>query len=570
MTRLQQLFRIVALLFLLALPLPQRADVGEVLGRFADVREPAGMLKAANEFFAQLHEEQFLDTLYSYDSSTPADTLRELVWYWAAEYYYDQQHYDMAEAYAQKAIPLFRMGSDRVGESDCLNVLAISNIRLGNYARAASFAQQCLQLDEARGDNERISMSLNTLAAIYMSANQPAEAEKFVLKGLAVATEAKDDPSLAILLGMASEVYHALGNDKQALTYAEEAYGLERKLGREFKATIRLSQKAVALIGLQRFSEAEELLTGVIAFFREAGDQQSLGLSCNKMGMALLGQDRQEEAAAYYREGADILSRIRDRRNEMHSRRGLYECLWKTEPDSAKKEMERFNALRDSLYDLASAEQLARYNAEFGNDMLRKENEEARMAKHNVMVVAVMAIISLLILSLFVWIIMRRRQNRQTAINQRLNANIEELREKYQELSVRYDNALTTSPVSSPTEELTPADKDFLEKTIDTINTLMMEGRLDADSVASQMNMSLYQFRQRITAVTGETPQSFISIIRMRRARYLLENRPEMNISEVALLCAYNDTPNFTRAFKKAFGITPTQYQQKNRNTQAT
>ena len=35
----------------------------------------------------------------------------------------------------------------------------------------------------------------------------------------------------------------------------------------------------------------------------------------------------------------------------------------------------------------------------------------------------------------------------------------------------------------------------------------------------------------------------------------------ELNISEVAALCGYNDTPNFTRAFKKAFGITPTQYQ---------
>ena len=66
-----------------------------------------------------------------------------------------------------------------------------------------------------------------------------------------------------------------------------------------------------------------------------------------------------------------------------------------------------------------------------------------------------------------------------------------------------------------------------------------------------------------ITAITGETAQSFILTIRMSRARHLLDNNPELNITEIALMCAYNDAPNFTRAFKNTFGITPTQYLEK-------
>ena len=103
-------------------------------------------------------------------------------------------------------------------------------------------------------------------------------------------------------------------------------------------------------------------------------------------------------------------------------------------------------------------------------------------------------------------------------------------------------------------------DRQFLEKTTNIINELMQSGQIDANHVAERLNMSLFQFRQRLTAITDETPQSFIQNIRMRRACHLLDNHPEMNISEVALLCAYNDTPNFTRAFKKNFGLTPTQY----------
>ena len=89
---------------------------------------------------------------------------------------------------------------------------------------------------------------------------------------------------------------------------------------------------------------------------------------------------------------------------------------------------------------------------------------------------------------------------------------------------------------------------------------MMLQGQVDAEGVAREMGMSLYQFRQRLTNLTGEKPQDFISNLRMKRAQHLLDNHPELNITEIAVLCAYNDTPNFTRAFKKYFGLTPTQY----------
>jgi AraC-like DNA-binding protein len=108
--------------------------------------------------------------------------------------------------------------------------------------------------------------------------------------------------------------------------------------------------------------------------------------------------------------------------------------------------------------------------------------------------------------------------------------------------------------------ELNANDRDFIEKTINIINELILSGQIDANHVADRLGMSLFQFRQRLTALTDETPQAFIQNVRMRRARHLLDNHPELNISEIATLCAYNDTPNFTRAFKKTFGVTPTQY----------
>jgi AraC-like DNA-binding protein len=278
------------------------------------------------------------------------------------------------------------------------------------------------------------------------------------------------------------------------------------------------------------------------------------------MGMALFSQQREKEALPYYQEAADIFMRLGDPYNEVHARRGLYEVLWQSNPDEAKHQLDRFNDLKDSIYSKTSAETLARYNAEFGNDWLQIENHEQRRAKLWAIAIAVV----LAILVVVIWLLMRKRQQRQANINQKLSEHINELREKYDVLNEHYDNAIATS-TNMDTKELNAADRDFLENTVNIINNLIYSGQIDANHVAEEMGLSLFQFRQRLTSLTDETPQSFIQIVRMRRARHLLDNHPELNISEIATLCAYNDTPNFTRAFKKTFGITPTQYLEQKR-----
>ena len=472
-----------------------------------------------------------------------------------ADSLYAVQQYQEALTTAKKALPLCK-GTD--SEADCLNLLAIINIRLADYDEAAKYAKQCYILDEKTGDPDVMSSSLNTIAAIYMGANQEDEAEKYVLKGIEMAEKANNPSRMAILQAMASEVYHAKGDDQKALSYIERAYQIDKENGNEAKAKVRLAQKASVLIGLHNYQEAITTLKEVIPFLRESEDRQSLGIACNKMGMAQYNLKHEDEAIKYYREAAEIFMSLGDPYNEVHARKGLYEALWKIDPDEAKVQLDRFTSLKDSIYSNTSADKLAKYNAEFGNDWLQVENHEQRKAK----LWAIVALIVAIFVAVGVWFMMRRRQQREKRLNVELSERIRELREKYDILNEQYDNAVATNKPDDR-EELSVADRQFLEKTTNIVSELIQSGQIDANHVAERLGMSLFQFRQRLTAVTDETPQSFIQNIRMRRACHLLDNHPEMNISEVALLCAYNDTPNFTRAFKKVFGLTPTQYQER-------
>ena len=62
-------------------------DFGDRLKAFEEQPDA----QAANRFFDLLFSEEFTDEHIHYGVSTPADTLRKHVSYWAAEYFYDQQ-----------------------------------------------------------------------------------------------------------------------------------------------------------------------------------------------------------------------------------------------------------------------------------------------------------------------------------------------------------------------------------------------------------------------------------------------------------------------------------------------
>lgn len=47
--------------------------------------------------------------------------------------------------------------------------------------------------------------------------------------------------------------------------------------------------------------------------------------------------------------------------------------------------------------------------------------------------------------------------------------------------------------------------------------------------------------------------------MRLQKAKYLLQNFPDLNIAEVAYKCGYSQVPNFSRAFTNYYGTTPTE-----------
>ncbi len=79
-------------------------------------------------------------------------------------------------------------------------------------------------------------------------------------------------------------------------------------------------------------------------------------------------------------------------------------------------------------------------------------------------------------------------------------------------------------------------------------------------AIAQVAAFSPYHFHRLIKAMMGETLSQFIARLRVERAARLIVNDPGLSMTEEALDCGYSSSATFSRAFREAFAMTPSEW----------
>ncbi|WP_375192277.1 helix-turn-helix domain-containing protein [Marinobacter sp.] len=82
---------------------------------------------------------------------------------------------------------------------------------------------------------------------------------------------------------------------------------------------------------------------------------------------------------------------------------------------------------------------------------------------------------------------------------------------------------------------------------------------LTLSGMASWVNLSPYHFARLFRATFGCAPYQYVQEQRLLRSRDLLRTS-RLKITAVALTCGFNDSSQFSRAFRARFGLTPSAY----------
>lgn len=89
---------------------------------------------------------------------------------------------------------------------------------------------------------------------------------------------------------------------------------------------------------------------------------------------------------------------------------------------------------------------------------------------------------------------------------------------------------------------------------------LNLDKPIDLDVLAYIASFSPYHFHRIFTAMVGETPNNFVSRIKLEKAAQLLHDNPKASVSDIALICGFINISSFSRAFKGYFNMTTTEF----------
>lgn len=141
-------------------------------------------------------------------------------------------------------------------------------------------------------------------------------------------------------------------------------------------------------------------------------------------------------------------------------------------------------------------------------------------------------------------------------------------RKQLQELYLKqWSKTLKKTPVPIADIEPTPPqitsfDEEFMKRVMEIMNNQMDNSDFIIDEFAKKLGMGRTVFYQKLKSLTGLSPIDFVREMRIKRAKQLAESG-EYNVSTIAYMTGFNDPKYFSKCFKKRYGVSPSEFQNK-------
>lgn len=143
-----------------------------------------------------------------------------------------------------------------------------------------------------------------------------------------------------------------------------------------------------------------------------------------------------------------------------------------------------------------------------------------------------------------------------------------ELRKKLQQFYLKnaglFTNTITEG--DAPPEALlleNKAEDEFVKRVREAVETHLANASFTVEQLCKLVFMSHSQLHRKLEALTGCSPNKFIRIIRLNKAKEMMKDSTS-SIASIALDCGYNDPGYFARVFKQEYGVTPQDWRNNN------
>lgn len=113
-----------------------------------------------------------------------------------------------------------------------------------------------------------------------------------------------------------------------------------------------------------------------------------------------------------------------------------------------------------------------------------------------------------------------------------------------------------------PDSQMPPADRLFIEKLNAVIAKNYHDPNFNVNSMADELFISTRQLERKMEGAFSQKPSDYLRKYRLEKSKRKLDK--ENSISKTSDACGFRELSTFSRCFKAAFGITPSEYQKRN------
>lgn len=106
---------------------------------------------------------------------------------------------------------------------------------------------------------------------------------------------------------------------------------------------------------------------------------------------------------------------------------------------------------------------------------------------------------------------------------------------------------------------LSPQDNAFMTELYSLMENELSNPELDISHMTELLKISRTKFYYKVKGLTGESPSTFFKTYKLNRAAELIKEG-KYSISEIADMTGFSTHSYFSKAFKKQFGIAPSEY----------
>ncbi|MBL1233072.1 MAG: tetratricopeptide repeat protein [Vicingaceae bacterium] len=291
--------------------------------------------------------------------------------------------YDKALQHNLEAIEIFRSLNNQKGVAGVTTNLSQVYTKLGNYAKAIECNFEALKIYEETSEYRNKGIIYENIANIYYELKEFEKSKTYYLKALNLYKNHTVDADEARCLGNLARIYMEIPHYDTAMIYLNKAFNINQKNGNKTGALINLSNIGNVHSRKEEYAEALEYHYKALEIANNLGLKNFIATGKGNIGEVYLSQYKKsspfnhnliDNAQNYLTDAIAICDEIDFKAPKVDFLESLIEVyVIQKNYQKAYHLINKKIAINDSLYSLASKEQLSKLETQREIDLKDKD-----------------------------------------------------------------------------------------------------------------------------------------------------------------------------------------------------